>query len=437
MRFNKLGQYVPVRTGKECIDRCDLCLGVCPFWKQNINEDFLAEKAFSHIKGIRYRVETGYVLNCYIGYSDQPLQRISGASGGLATWFLQQLIEEQIVNKVVAVTSNEDPKKLFKYDVMDTKEAVQQASRSCYYPVELSKVIDHILVNEGHYAVTGLPCFIKALRLAMARNRKLCQRIVVLVGLVCGHTKSKYFVEYLTALRGAEPDALVEVKFREKHKNRLANDYGIRLIIREKEQEKEEVIFWSDGISQAWRHEYFKPNPCYFCDDVFAETADVVFMDAWLPQCKLDYRGHNIVINRQEQFKSIWETALEAPNGNIQQLDVHKAIRSQRGSLSMKRQGLQFRLFLIRDYNLEYPYKRVTAAIAGNMIQRRLWKLKQNSSRLSYSVWCKDKDLVKFMLALKKIDREICFWETLLRFHQMIQEGRLGSALQKRCKHLY
>lgn len=33
------------------------------------------------------------------------------------------------------------------------------------------------------------------------------------------------------------------------------------------------------------------PRACNYCDDVFAECADVTCMDAWLPEYSQDHRG--------------------------------------------------------------------------------------------------------------------------------------------------
>lgn len=37
---------------------------------------------------------------------------------------------------------------------------------------------------------------------------------------------------------------------------------------------------------------------CDFCDDVFAETADIALGDAWLPEYVQDGNGTNVVVTR-------------------------------------------------------------------------------------------------------------------------------------------
>src|SRR3546814_14989026 len=49
----------------------------------------------------------------------------------------------------------------------------------------------------------------------------------------------------------------------------------------------------------------FQGGACEFCDDIFAETADVCLGDAWLPQYDSDWRGTNIVISRHADLDQL------------------------------------------------------------------------------------------------------------------------------------
>lgn len=57
-------------------------------------------------------------------------------------------------------------------------------------------------------------------------------------------------------------------------------------------------MFWDEGVGIAWNNRWVTPNACNFCDDVFAELADVCVMDAWLPEYSRDSRGTNLLISR-------------------------------------------------------------------------------------------------------------------------------------------
>lgn len=435
MKFNEGGEYIPLEYRDGCLPKCDLCLRACPFWEQEDNETSLAEMAFaSHAN---YHPDAGYFLDCYVGHVLDETQRLASTSGGLMTWFLGELLNKNIVDRVVCVIENDDPEKLYKFAVLDTAQDVYESSRSCYYPVELGDITREIIHGEDlRYAIAGLPCLLKGLRLAMRKNRRLRQRVKALVGMVCGQTKSKFFVEYLASLQGGDPHHLRKAEFRIKDPARTANDYGHELTwLDESRETKRAKIFWTEGIDQAWMHSYFKPNACNFCDDVFAETADVVFMDAWLPAYNTDYRGHTIVINRHEQFQPIWDDAQGGDRILLERIDVQTAVKSQQGVIKEKKQGMQYRLWLAQEAGERIPRKRLPPSNdVGTPIDRYVWRLKRVSNRLSKQVWIQEKRAERLHQSLKTITWRIRLVEITKKVVKMVQEGRIQSAILKRLR---
>ena len=437
MKFNIFGSYIPVEYKEGCLEKCDLCLRACPFSDQDENEDTLAKATFGQTRGISHAPEPGYYLDCYAGYSTVNNHRLNGASGGMATWFLERLLNDGIVDKVVCVTPNSgDVKKLYHFDILDTAEAVRDSSKSCYYPVEISNVVSRILSENGRYVIIGLPCLIKSLRLTMRKNRRLRQRIVVLAGLACGQTKSKFFVEYLTSLLRGAHYPLRDVQFRIKDSTRPATDYGIQISWQDKNKVLTKQIFWTEGISKVWTHDYFKPNSCNFCDDVFAETADVVFMDAWLPKYKEDYRGHSLVINRKEEFKKIFEDAKTSNSANLETINMIEVIKSQKSTLRQKREIMQYRLYLAEKDGFSIPQKRWKSAIVINKQEQIMTKLKMKIQELSFLLWAEEKSASKMDDTLKWKNAQINLLVVIKRFVLMFTEKRVSTALKKRLKFL-
>jgi coenzyme F420 hydrogenase subunit beta len=437
MRFDEFGAYVPVEEEEGCLPKCDLCLRACPFTDQEDDEDTLAQVAFGQTAEIQHTPELGYYLDTYIGYSRVDGHRENGASGGLATWFLETLLTRDMVDKVICVTPYPgNPQRLFRFAVLDSVEAVRKASRSCYYPVEMSEVIRHVLSHDGRYAITGLPCFLKGLRLAMRKNRRLRHRIIAMGGLVCGQTKTRFFVEYLCALCGGDPADLVEVQFRLKDSDRSAKDYAHRFIWKNHEQLISRKIYWSEGIQKVWTHDYFKPNACNFCDDVFAETADVVFMDAWLPQYSQDPRGHSLVINRREDFKPIWDDVASSNEISLQPIAADLVIRSQSGQLHHKRELLSYRLFRAKRAERRVPRKRVDPSADLSILECYLVKLKSDARRKSLSIWGQHQDPRMLQRVLRKVDVQIEALRWWKQIRSAFREGRVVSALMKRGRYL-
>lgn len=462
MQPNAYGEIVAEEYREGCLPKCDLCLRACPFWDQEANEDTLAQALFvpgaaplargasafvpadaitiqtthSSPPQPHHRIETGYYLDAYVGASQINNHRAEGSSGGLATWFLEQLLNNQLVDAVICVAPTDDPTTLYRFTICRDVAAIRSAARSTYYPVEASEVLRYVLTHEGRYAITGLPCLIKGIRLAQRNNRRLRERIVATVGLVCGQTKSRFFVEYLTALGGGDPDQLRQVRFRLKDPTRTAQDYGFGFSWQSPNGIQDGAIFWTEGIREAWTHGLFKPNACNFCDDVYAETADVVFMDAWLPGYAEDYRGHTIVLNRSATFQPIWEQAVHNPDVDLQPMAITDVIKSQRAPTYDKRTGMQYRAWLAQQAGRWFPQKRFAPAQTGDALQRYTWRLKLAAQKISRERWAERKDLRRLQAALRMINLQLRMHTIFLRVMRMVREGRVQSAIMRRVRRV-
>lgn len=387
---NEYGEYIPSEV-QVCDSHCGLCLEVCPFGN-NEKETQIGAKIYGSIEGMKYLPETGYYLDSYAGYSNEFRQ--SSASGGMATWILTKLLKEGIVDYVICPTPQKDPEKLFSFKILSDENSIKAASGSAYYPVEMSEVIQKILEIPGSYAITGLPCFIKALRLASQKNRKLRERIVFTIGLVCGQMKSKNYTRYIAALAGNNSlDKIQSVYYRGKSSEKPASNFYFQSIDEHGSQHK---IFWNEGVSEAWVNRWFTPNACNYCDDVFAELADVTFMDAWLPEYFKDSRGTNLVLVRSPEVLNIIQKGIEKEEINVSEITVEKVIQSQAGVIELKRKQLSYRLYLAEQKGQKIPEKRVnTSKEIGNLKKREI-KLKakmQEESKQLFFECCKNHTL--------------------------------------------
>lgn len=395
IRDNKYGEYVPFEI-QECNSGCDLCLEICPF--SNVeNETQIGAKIYGSLERIKYLSETGYYLDSYVGFSNKFRQ--SSASGGMATWLLTKLLSENIIDYIVCPIPQRNPEKLFSFEILGNEDSIRAASGSVYYPVEMSEVIKEILETPGRYAVTGLPCFIKALRLAVQKNRKLRERILFTIGLVCGQIKSKIYTEYIAALASNGKSGKIQsVYYRGKNSDRPANNFYFQFI---NEQGSKYKIFWDEGVSEAWVNRWFTPNACSYCDDVFAELADITFMDAWLPEYSKECKGTNLMLVRSPEILALIQGEIEKSEINVSKISIEKVIQSQSEVLKFKRKQLSYRLYLAEKKKQKINEKRVSARKALGLITEREIKLKalmQEESKELFLNYCKNQnvDIVNF-----------------------------------------
>jgi coenzyme F420-reducing hydrogenase beta subunit len=354
MQLSSTGLYQPVDSGR-CLERCRLCTYSCPFIDHADNENTLAKALFAEEAEIRHTPETGYYRNAYVGSVCEDSFHAGGASGGMATWFLSQMLEQKQVDRVICVLPHPESSRLFQFEVLDAPEQVRGGSGSCYYPVELSQVLRFVLQNPARYGIIALPCVLKALRLAAKHNKKLQERLTFCAGLVCGQLKTAGFAEYLIRKMELDPSEVQRIQFRKKPQSGSAYNYRIEV----QTASQTRIVPAEQFYHAAWSSGEFKPRSCDFCDDVFAELAEVVFMDAWLPEYTSDLSGTNLVLTRSHRADELIQQGIDRRQLDIEPISIDRVIQSQQGALHQKRNLLAHRLWLAAESDQPTPTKRV------------------------------------------------------------------------------
>lgn len=402
MQWNHYGEYNPVEISP-CTKECGLCLKICPFADSMENEDTIGKRLYGAVPGIRHRPETGYYLASYVGYSEK--HRPTSASGGVATWLLEALLREDIVDHIICVAPTGDPERLFSFQVFGTAEDLRTGAGSAYYPVDLTKVIQQVLEVPGRYAVTGLPCFIKAIQLARQRNKRLRERIVVTVGLVCGQLKSRNFTDYIATLAGVRGE-VTGVRYRGKSPDQPASNYHYTFTTADGEEQR---IFWNEGIAEAWGNRWFTPRACSYCDDVFAECADVTCMDAWLPKYSQDRCGVSLTLVRSPAVREVIE---RGQGVHLDPIPIVQVVQSQAGVVAVKRRYLAYQLYLDQEQGQAVPKKRVAPARPKIFLQQEI-TLKEQMRVSSRELWSTLYDAKRLREVLQPELKRLATWRRI------------------------
>ncbi|UFH59220.1 Coenzyme F420 hydrogenase/dehydrogenase, beta subunit C-terminal domain [Sulfurovum mangrovi] len=323
MDFNSIGMYEPIES-EGCLDKCTLCMDACPFVEENKDEKELAKNIYENEDNILFHKDLGYFVNTYEVHKKDTTERLKSASGGAGHSLLKNLLEQQAVDTILTIESNNDPDKLFKFSHFKEIKELEKIRGSVYYPTEMSEVLDYVIKNDGKYAITTLPCFAKAIRLAQEKNSKLRKRIKFVIGLVCGQMKTKEFTHAL-AKNAIGTDRLKTVNFRVKQENKSAMNFGFEFT--SIDQKKVNRLSNADMPSKLWGSRAFTPNACNSCTDVFAHCADIVLMDAWLPNYMKDYKGHSLVVARTNETSKILKNASDI---DVKEIAYEKVFLSQK-----------------------------------------------------------------------------------------------------------
>lgn len=353
IRFDEFGFY---KADIESASSEDLkwADSVCPFANNNV-ENKIAEELFDcEGDGIQFNGVIGFYRELLAGHSIEF--RDAGSSGGVATWLLSDLIDRGEVDAVIHVARSGCQDPFFDYTISYTRPAILKGSTSMYYPVKLDDILEQIRNRPGRYVVTAIPCFSKALRLVAQNDPVIAERIRYVVGIVCGHMKSKLYLDFLARKAGVT-GGLEDACFRRKDVTKRADNYLFEATYRNSSGEVKKVTVAAKDIGANWGMGFFKPKACDYCDDLFAETADIALMDGWLPKYVEDGRGTSLVVVRSADLLKRMRSATEEGLLQLEKITEQDVINSQRGGLNHRRVGLRYRLHLARAKWV--PLKRV------------------------------------------------------------------------------
>jgi hypothetical protein len=285
----------------------------------------------------------------------------------------------------------------FSYRLASTADAVAAGSTSFYYPVSMDEVLRTVRERPGRYAITGVPCFHKALRLLRAADSVMDERIRYQVGIVCGQMKSAHYMRFLAAAAGAPPGAKIfDARFRRKVPGHRADDYAFEVITATSDASSDSAVAEARPATQVrcvlnsrigvnWGMGYFKPKACDFCDDVFAETADIAVMDAWLPGFVEDGEGWSLAVVRSEAMQRLWEQGVASGELVTQPVLPRAVADSQRGGLNHRRRTLGYRLWLHRKH--WHPQKRQPPTVGLPVLLRLEQRLRAYLRQRSRELW--------------------------------------------------
>ncbi|HSV74800.1 MAG TPA: Coenzyme F420 hydrogenase/dehydrogenase, beta subunit C-terminal domain [Chthonomonadales bacterium] len=334
-----------------------LAESVCPFSSAAANEDEIGCRLYGQEAHHDHRI--GYWRACYAGHVSTACYRANGSSGGFVSWLLVQMVEQGLVDAIAHVLPwpREDPvEPLFRYSISRTADEVRSGSKSRYYPVEMSQVLATIRSTPGTYAVVGLPCFAKAVRLLADAEPVLRDRVAYVVSLFCGHLKTVRFGEFLAAQMGVKPSEVASIDFRRKLADRPADDYAVEVITRRGESLVSRAC---DLFGYDWGLGFFRCSACDYCDDVVGETADISVGDAWLPEYTPDSGGTNVVVVRSAAMADLVTEGIVSGALSFRQVGPDSVARSQTAGLRHRREGLSYRLWLADRAGQWRPPKRV------------------------------------------------------------------------------
>lgn len=402
MAWNRDGFLVPELTSDSPIPQ--EARDACPFQSEqsgvSTDEDLLGAQLFPDASNIDPKA--GRYEGSYIGYSHE--HRVTSSSGGIATYIFEKLLSSGAASHLFVVVADGSD---YKYQMIGRDHPETNYSKTRYYPVTLDEFFEIARKLDGKIAVSGVACFVKAIRMRQQADSMLREKIAFVVGIICGGLKSRQFTEYLADSSGAGL-AYSAAEYRVKDATKGASNYSFSA----KDQAGNTRTIPMKLVGDMWGTGMFKAKACDFCTDVLTELADISLGDAWLPQYRTDGLGNSVVVARTTMADRIIRDGIQRGELCASSQPIEQIISSQRASFSHRHDALQFRLRQAKLFGCPSPGVR-RRVLAGISLPFALVQIQRELTRsASIRAWRKspchsnfDKRMKVHRLALKVLTR--------------------------------
>lgn len=263
------------------------------------------------------------------GYAAEKEIRQNAASGGMVTAFLCFLLRKGYIDGAWVTKSCIRNGEL-DYDtyIAVTEEQIREASSSIYMEMPLLKHIDMVRQFEGRIAVVLTPCMLRGLRAMMERDEELKKKIVITLGLFCSgeHGKEATLIplkKYGLSLDGAKRLYYRRGKWR-----------GLSSLLYEDDSEK--VFSYTKSICAYKNAYFFEKGSCMYCQDQYANAADISFGDIWNAEMKKETYKHTGCVIRSPRALQWYREAVTEHAIVDSHISGKDMIRGQKRALVFK-----------------------------------------------------------------------------------------------------
>lgn len=327
VRDESRGIYVPEIDENTCTE-CGLCLEVCPGHSVNFKElnlnIFGKEPENSWL---------GNYIDLYVGHATDYQIRYSSSSGGVLTALLVLALEEGIIDGALVTRMN--PSRPLEPEVIiaRNREDIISSSGSKYCPVPANIGLRTIGGEKGRFATVGLPCHIHGLRKLEMVDKKLKDKIVLKLGLMCSNNTTFLGTEYFLKKHGVKVEDIEAFYYRRggwlPKKEITITVNGQQQVISTPENHVKAVLH--SYLDVATYHRNFVIPRCILCCDHTCELADISFGDPRLPDLlRTEKIGQSLMVSRTPDGEEILNKALSKKRIELyEKMDSHRFFQAQ------------------------------------------------------------------------------------------------------------
>ncbi len=228
----------------------------------------------------------------YLSYANDPDVRRQAASGGSVTALLAYALQSKRVSGCLVMKRTVNNGKVRpRYVIARSVQELLESRGSTYISSDFVKdALPLIHAFRGKLACVLLPCDARALAGRMKRDIALARKIVLRVGLFCGHNSTAVLTDRVTSSLTEKAGAPL-----------TAFSFRTGLWRGQMTAEFKNGARWVRPFSTFSLYQnlyFFCDRKCLFCRDHFCREADISLGDIWLSAMKRETVKHNSVLVR-------------------------------------------------------------------------------------------------------------------------------------------
>ncbi len=300
---------------------------------------------------------------CYAGHTNDEAILAEAASGGFVTTFLRWLLREgHIDGALLTRIAVIDGKVAAESFLAKDEEAILSARNSTYIEnPDFFRALKTLWDYPGKLAIVCLPCQATYIRHMLPRRPEFATKLVLLIGLFCGHSEKPDLINLFVQSRKIDPATVTKVLLRKGHQARERT-----LVL----SETEERTFPFHQFLAYYSGTFFNCTRCLSCEDHMAEETDISCGDTWLKKYLVREKSHSFVVLRSKQSHALFREFLGAGVFTGEETTAEEVIQSQKINLIAKKHARPAfqRLAPLFGYSLKKKFAR-------NKTPNHLWVL--------------------------------------------------------------
>ncbi|MGQ9722453.1 MAG: Coenzyme F420 hydrogenase/dehydrogenase, beta subunit C-terminal domain [Candidatus Jordarchaeum sp.] len=288
----------------------------------------------------------GNFLRCYVGHATNYETRWRGASGDLISALLAFALQEKIIDGALVTRMNKEKPLEPETIIAKSTHEILEAAGSKYCPSPTNTAVKEILKVDGKYAFVGLPCHIHAIRKMEKNSKKLKNRIVLHLGLLCHYSPTFTGTNVLLKKIGVSKNEVDKLSYR-------GEGWPGSVLVKMKDGGEKRLPF-TEALGVLFSG-FFIPWRCTMCFDGASELADLSFGDAWLQETSGDKIGSSLIISRNEIGEGLLQVAKSKRVIRVQEIGRDKVLKMCSRIIAFKKKQIMARLKLLSLIGKNHP----------------------------------------------------------------------------------